>query len=233
MRPVKVVFSRIGFMEEKLKQISMNKPRCPYCHGDISGIEEKKGCEQCMAWHHKECWVEYGKCAACFVNGKMPDISESANVSRDPVLADLFNEVNIAESIVFSERQEETISNENLIKKIRLEECDNLETEIVFHQAKKAYGKAWRLVKRLYKIDPHRAATVHISIVEDAGELNLAAIKIALWIVAGISGAFSFGLGILIILPLWWFIALFIWQFCGYRIHPDNKEAFLNPNPLI
>lgn len=233
MRPVKVVFSRIGFMEEKLKQISMNKPRCPYCHGDISGIEDKKGCEQCMAWHHKECWVEYGKCATCFAKDKRPDVYENANALGNPVSDDLFGDVNIEESIGVSERREEAKSNESLIRKIRLEECENMEAEIVFHQARRDYGTAWKLLKRLYKINSNQALTIHISIVKDTGELNLVALKIALWIVAGISGVFSVGLGVFIILLLWWFIAFFIWQYYGYRIHPHKREDFLSPFALF
>lgn len=39
--------------------------RCPYCHDVVTIQSSKKACEQCMAWHHKECWNETGRCSTC------------------------------------------------------------------------------------------------------------------------------------------------------------------------
>jgi len=45
--------------------IRVERPRCPYCHGDLDPGQAKHGCEACLAWHHRECWDEHGACSAC------------------------------------------------------------------------------------------------------------------------------------------------------------------------
>ncbi|MDF1664377.1 MAG: hypothetical protein P1V97_21610 [Planctomycetota bacterium] len=61
--------------ESHRSTIQINKPRCPFCHDDIRGHEEKTGCNQCMAWFHTECWKEHGACTNCGVHSQR---SESA-----------------------------------------------------------------------------------------------------------------------------------------------------------
>jgi hypothetical protein len=47
-------------------ELRVERPRCPYCHGDVLAEEEKQGCTACMAWHHRECWRDAGeRCATC------------------------------------------------------------------------------------------------------------------------------------------------------------------------
>lgn len=41
---------------------------CPYCREGVSPDQPKAACDTCMAWHHAECWNEYGACAACAAN---------------------------------------------------------------------------------------------------------------------------------------------------------------------
>lgn len=45
--------------------ISIDRPRCPYCHDDIRPEDEKRGCAQCMTWFHEECLQELGRCTNC------------------------------------------------------------------------------------------------------------------------------------------------------------------------
>lgn len=45
--------------------IEVARDRCPYCHADVAPDQPKAACDSCMAWHHAECWEEYGACAAC------------------------------------------------------------------------------------------------------------------------------------------------------------------------
>lgn len=46
-------------------QVEVSRERCPYCHEDVAPDQPKVACDACMAWHHSECWAEYGACAAC------------------------------------------------------------------------------------------------------------------------------------------------------------------------
>lgn len=39
--------------------------RCPYCHAPVRPEDEKAACHACMSWHHRACWEEGGRCAAC------------------------------------------------------------------------------------------------------------------------------------------------------------------------
>lgn len=40
--------------------------RCPYCHADVVlGAEPWVVCRTCVARHHRACWGEAGRCAAC------------------------------------------------------------------------------------------------------------------------------------------------------------------------
>jgi len=40
-------------------------PRCPFCRESVAPADAKAACDQCMAWHHAECWGEHGRCSAC------------------------------------------------------------------------------------------------------------------------------------------------------------------------
>lgn len=48
--------------------VSVN--RCPYCHDDVTPVESV-ACQDCLARHHKECWVESGACSSCGGQGRM------------------------------------------------------------------------------------------------------------------------------------------------------------------
>ncbi|MCA8925464.1 MAG: hypothetical protein KDD82_26890 [Planctomycetes bacterium] len=52
-------------MSEQQRLVSVDRPRCPYCHEDLEQGQVKAGCSECMAWHHAECWQEHGACSAC------------------------------------------------------------------------------------------------------------------------------------------------------------------------
>jgi hypothetical protein len=51
--------------ERERPRVDVDRPRCPYCHEAVGGDDEKTGCGACMAWHHRGCWSEHGKCSAC------------------------------------------------------------------------------------------------------------------------------------------------------------------------
>lgn len=53
-------------MNERTRgQVQVGRDRCPFCHVGVSPNQPKIACDACMAWHHAECWKEYGACAAC------------------------------------------------------------------------------------------------------------------------------------------------------------------------
>ena len=45
--------------------VSVEHPRCPYCHDAITPEQVKTPCMTCMAWHHSDCAEEHERCAAC------------------------------------------------------------------------------------------------------------------------------------------------------------------------
>lgn len=51
-------------MERQL-ELSINRPRCPYCHDGVEAASDKVACDACMSWHHRDCWRELGACGAC------------------------------------------------------------------------------------------------------------------------------------------------------------------------
>lgn len=62
---------------ERIQTITnKSAPRCPYCHETVGASATKTGCEECMAWHHKECWTEHGGCSACgFQSRERPHVT--------------------------------------------------------------------------------------------------------------------------------------------------------------
>lgn len=40
----------------------MTAPRCPYCHGELDGLEKEVACGLCGTPHHGACWNEHGRC---------------------------------------------------------------------------------------------------------------------------------------------------------------------------
>jgi hypothetical protein len=54
-------------MEREAPQVHLRQSpiRCPYCHDDVAAeeVEAALVCQQCLARHHRECWVE--GCANC------------------------------------------------------------------------------------------------------------------------------------------------------------------------
>ncbi|MEZ6185516.1 MAG: hypothetical protein R3F62_10970 [Planctomycetota bacterium] len=45
--------------------LTVERPRCPYCHDAIEADDAKQPCLACMAWHHAACAAEHPRCAAC------------------------------------------------------------------------------------------------------------------------------------------------------------------------
>ncbi len=52
-------------MGERERQRLGELGSCPYCHETVRMADDKTACEQCAAWHHRECWSEHGACSAC------------------------------------------------------------------------------------------------------------------------------------------------------------------------
>ena len=48
-----------------MSQIQMDVLRCPYCHDSLAGEVLRAGCGACLAWHHRGCLAELGRCANC------------------------------------------------------------------------------------------------------------------------------------------------------------------------
>jgi hypothetical protein len=47
-------------------EVALEHPHCPYCHEEVRpGESAKQSCEDCMTWHHLECWTQSGGCSAC------------------------------------------------------------------------------------------------------------------------------------------------------------------------
>lgn len=64
-------------MEREGARIKIDRPRCPFCHEAVGSEDAKRGCEECMAWHHAECWAEHGRCAACgFVAARRDELDD-------------------------------------------------------------------------------------------------------------------------------------------------------------
>ena len=68
-------------MTERQREISVDRPRCPFCRDDLLAEQEKTGCSVCMAWHHAECWQEHGACCAC---GASAGGDDSRETTREP-----------------------------------------------------------------------------------------------------------------------------------------------------
>jgi hypothetical protein len=52
-------------VEREQPRIDVQHPRCPYCKDELHPGQKKAACEDCMAWHHLECWEAHGGCATC------------------------------------------------------------------------------------------------------------------------------------------------------------------------
>lgn len=71
-------------MKVAWKVVNHSYARCPFCHEAVTVEAEKIACDQCMAWHHKECWGELGRCGSCrFEVSEQPPHRQS---SEDPQL---------------------------------------------------------------------------------------------------------------------------------------------------
>jgi hypothetical protein len=55
------------------------EPICPYDKSPISADEDQVVCKQCRAFHHKECWEEYGSCASCKNTTEIPLLEPTPN----------------------------------------------------------------------------------------------------------------------------------------------------------
>lgn len=63
-------------MEQTHTIVNNSAPRCPYCHETVDVQSTKLACLDCMAWHHRECWDEHGKCSSC-----------GSKIEDDPILS--------------------------------------------------------------------------------------------------------------------------------------------------
>lgn len=70
-------------------EVRVEHVRCPYCHEHVRPQDVKVGCEGCMAWHHRDCLAEHGRCAACEVRVAQGEPGKRAPSSGD-VRARLF-----------------------------------------------------------------------------------------------------------------------------------------------
>jgi hypothetical protein len=52
-------------MERVDARIKLDRPRCPYCHGELARGEDVAVCRDCDAKHHEACWPADGTCATC------------------------------------------------------------------------------------------------------------------------------------------------------------------------
>jgi len=48
-----------------MSEIQIDVLRCPYCHDSLAGEALRAGCGACLAWHHRGCLAELGRCANC------------------------------------------------------------------------------------------------------------------------------------------------------------------------
>lgn len=66
--------------------VHVEHPRCPYCHDEVKGGEEKIACLECMAWHHRTCWNEQARrCAACGRAATTEGYERVESTPRSPV----------------------------------------------------------------------------------------------------------------------------------------------------
>ncbi|MDF1660706.1 MAG: hypothetical protein P1V97_02985 [Planctomycetota bacterium] len=73
-------------MKTAQKVINHSQPRCPYCHDAVTVQSSKQACEHCMAWHHKECWSEMGKCASCQFESQKDPLAHRPKAFSKPIL---------------------------------------------------------------------------------------------------------------------------------------------------
>lgn len=63
--------------------VNVQRPRCPYCHEDVTP-GEGQGCAECMGWAHDECWDEHGKCPACGAARALPSGAGPPTAAETP-----------------------------------------------------------------------------------------------------------------------------------------------------
>ena len=52
-------------MERDRLRVDLQRTACPFCKDAVRPDQDKVACDACMAWHHSECWADYGACSAC------------------------------------------------------------------------------------------------------------------------------------------------------------------------
>ena len=72
-------------MEQTQTVINHSSLKCPYCHDSIQGDLRKKGCQDCLAWHHLDCWNEHGRCASCQAEDQTDEHSQPIAGNSGPV----------------------------------------------------------------------------------------------------------------------------------------------------
>lgn len=81
--PSRVSIERMQGERPPRTDVSVEQPRCPYCHDDVRAGGEQRACTKCRAWHHRECWDEAGQtCSACG-EGEVP--TERTGVSTQEI----------------------------------------------------------------------------------------------------------------------------------------------------
>ena len=51
--------------ERSRVRVERSPSRCPYCHDELSSVEDVVACAECGARHHRGCQSEHGACATC------------------------------------------------------------------------------------------------------------------------------------------------------------------------
>lgn len=69
-------------MEHTQPIVNHSSLKCPFCHDSIQGDLRKKGCQECLAWHHLDCWNEHGRCASCQTEDQVDEHSQL--IDRNP-----------------------------------------------------------------------------------------------------------------------------------------------------
>lgn len=72
-------------------EVAPRGTRCPFCHDVVVPADEKAACDECMAWHHLECWEEALACSGCR-SQRPPLLSQRRVLESGPRLVELQRE---------------------------------------------------------------------------------------------------------------------------------------------
>lgn len=72
-------------------EVAPRGTRCPFCHDVVVPADEKAACDECMAWHHLECWEEALACSGCR-SRRPPLLSQRRALESGPRVVELQRE---------------------------------------------------------------------------------------------------------------------------------------------